>query len=91
MSLPKKSPKNLVLFIDTERFKELKCLVRHCAKQDIETTLFSITECKDEDDFFDQLETLLKTSSGDLNISRCAKSLAKNPSNPCKQYGHGDL
>lgn len=88
MSLPKKVSKEFPQGISDERLSELKCIVRHCSKKSIENfenLLSQIKICNDDDDFFKQLKDKLNLVE-ESAILTCAKQLARNPNNPCKQY-----
>ena len=86
MSFPKKADKPTAEFKNSDSFKELLCLVRHCSKNSIDDLMLKLEAAQSEDDFFKKLETLLKENLNGDSILECVRSLSKNPHNPCNPY-----
>jgi len=88
MALPTKKEKIETPFNQSDRCKELICLLMYCLKySDTKVDeLLSKISFKSEKDFIDSVDKLIEVK----NIIKRFKDLVKNKNNPCNQYGHGN-
>lgn len=86
MALPqqKRKLKKLPGFYSSDRFRELLCLFKHCAKNNnTEINTDDFDECGSEESFFEKLRTGYGQNT---SFIKCVETLSNNATNPCKEY-----